>query len=102
MGCGNRAKGRCASRPHPTRRTRKGQEGRKPAVPSTRWRRVGTRESLHAQGLFAEVKAIADTGFLVAFGNRRDRYHAWALELANRITDPLLTCEPVLAETVFH
>jgi predicted nucleic acid-binding protein len=48
------------------------------------------------------VKAIADTGFLVAFGNRRDRYHAWALELANRITEPLLTCEPVLAETAFH
>jgi predicted nucleic acid-binding protein len=48
------------------------------------------------------VKAIADTGFLVAFGNRRDRYHAWALELANRVTEPLLTCEPVLAETAFH
>ena len=48
------------------------------------------------------MKAIADTGFLVAFGNRRDRYHAWALELANRITEPLLTCEPVLAETAFH
>ena len=48
------------------------------------------------------MKAIADTGFLVAFGNRRDRYHAWALELANRVTEPLLTCEPVLAETAFH
>jgi predicted nucleic acid-binding protein len=48
------------------------------------------------------VKAIADTGFLVAFGNRRDQHHAWARELAERITEPLLTCEAVLAETAFH
>jgi uncharacterized protein len=48
------------------------------------------------------VKAIADTGFLVAFGNRTDQYHAWALKLAGRVTEPLLTCEAVLAETAFH
>jgi predicted nucleic acid-binding protein len=48
------------------------------------------------------MKAIADTGFLVAFGNRKDYYHEWALGLAERITEPLLTCEPVLAETAFH
>jgi predicted nucleic acid-binding protein len=48
------------------------------------------------------VKAIADTGFLVAFLNRRDRYHAWAVELAGQVTEPLLTCEAVLAETAFH
>jgi predicted nucleic acid-binding protein len=48
------------------------------------------------------VRAIADTGFLVAFGNRRDRYHQWAVELAQRVTEPLLTCEAVLAETAFH
>jgi uncharacterized protein len=48
------------------------------------------------------VKAIADTGFLVAFGNRKDRYHAWSLEVAKRVTEPLLTCEAVLAETAFH
>jgi uncharacterized protein len=48
------------------------------------------------------MKAIADTGFLVAFGNRNDRYHAWAVALANRVTDPLLTCEAVLAEAAFH
>ncbi len=48
------------------------------------------------------MKAIADTGFLVAFGNRNDTYHRWALELAERITEPLLTCEAVLAETAFH
>lgn len=48
------------------------------------------------------MRAIADTGFLVAFGNRRDRYHQWAVELAQRVTEPLLTCEAVLAETAFH
>jgi predicted nucleic acid-binding protein len=48
------------------------------------------------------VRAIADTGFLVAFGNRRDSYHAWALRIAQGVTEPLLTCEAVLAETAFH
>jgi predicted nucleic acid-binding protein len=48
------------------------------------------------------VKAIADTGFLVAFGNRNDFHHAWAVEIARRIAEPLLTCEAVLAETAFH
>jgi uncharacterized protein len=48
------------------------------------------------------VKAIADTGFLVAFGNRRDQHHAWARKLAPQITEPLLTCEAVLAEAAFH
>jgi uncharacterized protein len=48
------------------------------------------------------VKGIADTGFLVAFANRNDRHHAWAIELAERITEPLLTCEAVLAEAAFH
>jgi predicted nucleic acid-binding protein len=48
------------------------------------------------------VKAIADTGFLVAFANRTDRHHAWAKDIAARVTEPLLTCEAVLAETSFH
>jgi len=48
------------------------------------------------------VKGIADTGFLVAFGARRDIYHEWALSLAEQVTEPLLTCESVLAETAFH
>lgn len=48
------------------------------------------------------MKAIADTGFLVAFGNRKDQHHSWARDLAERITEPLLTCDAVLAEAVFH
>jgi predicted nucleic acid-binding protein len=48
------------------------------------------------------MKGIADTGFLVAFANRKDSHHAWALAIAQRVTEPLLTCEAVLAETAFH
>jgi predicted nucleic acid-binding protein len=48
------------------------------------------------------MKAIADTGFLVAFLNRDDSHHEWAVGLARRATEPLLTCEAVLAETAFH
>lgn len=48
------------------------------------------------------MKAIADTGFLVAFANRTDQYHDWAVEIARQVTAPLLTCEAVLAETAFH
>lgn len=48
------------------------------------------------------MKGIADTGFLVAFANRRDCHHDWAISLASRVTEPLLTCEAVLAEAAFH
>ena len=48
------------------------------------------------------MKGIADTGFLVAFANRRDEHHEWAVSVASRVTEPLLTCEAVLAETAFH
>jgi predicted nucleic acid-binding protein len=48
------------------------------------------------------VKGIADTGFLVAFANRNDVHHEWAVEVAECLSEPLLTCEAVLAETTFH
>ena len=48
------------------------------------------------------MKGLADTGFLVAFANRNDRFHDWAMSVAAGVTEPLLTCEPVLAETAFH
>lgn len=48
------------------------------------------------------MKGIADTGFLVAFANRHDGHHAWAVEVAKQVTEPLLTCEAVLAEAAFH
>lgn len=48
------------------------------------------------------MKGIADTGFLVAFVSQNDAYHGWAVSIAEQLEEPLLTCEPVLAETAFH
>lgn len=48
------------------------------------------------------MKGIADTGLLVAFANRNDQYHDWAVQIAESVTEPLLTCEAVLAEASFH
>jgi predicted nucleic acid-binding protein len=48
------------------------------------------------------MKGIADTGLVVAFGNRTDRHHRWAVDIARTLTEPLLTCEAVLAESAFH
>jgi predicted nucleic acid-binding protein len=48
------------------------------------------------------MKAIADTGFIVAFGNRHDSYHDWAVEVAKGVHEPLITCEAALAESAFH
>ena len=45
------------------------------------------------------MTGIADTGFLVAFANRKDRHHGWALDVASKIDRALLTCDAVLAET---
>jgi predicted nucleic acid-binding protein len=47
------------------------------------------------------VTTLVDTGLIVAFLNRRDRYHAWAVETLSAIRPPLLTCEAVLSEAVF-
>lgn len=48
------------------------------------------------------MKGIADTGFIVAFRNRTDQYHSWAVDLARHLNSPLLTCESVLSEASFH
>jgi predicted nucleic acid-binding protein len=48
------------------------------------------------------MKAIADTGFIVAFGSKGDYHHAWAMDIAKNMTEPLITCEAVLAEAAFH
>ena len=48
------------------------------------------------------MKGIADTGFIVAFRNRTDQHHRWAVDLARNLDEPLLTCESVLSEAAFH
>ncbi len=44
--------------------------------------------------------AIADTGPLVAFLDRGERNHAWAVLCVRELGAPLLVCEPVLAESM--
>jgi predicted nucleic acid-binding protein len=48
------------------------------------------------------MNAIADTGFLVAILEVHDNHHAWAMNIAEDIHWPVLTCESVLSETAFH
>jgi predicted nucleic acid-binding protein len=48
------------------------------------------------------VRGIADTGFIGAFARRNDEHHDWAVNLGQGVTEPLLTCEAVLAEAAFH
>ncbi len=47
------------------------------------------------------AQVIVDTGPLVAFLNRRDNWHDWAVERLGEIHAPLLTCEAVLSEVAF-
>lgn len=44
---------------------------------------------------------LLDTGPLVASINRNDRFHQWTCMRFGEIEPPLLTCEPVLAESCF-
>jgi predicted nucleic acid-binding protein len=44
---------------------------------------------------------IIDTGPLVAFLNRRDTHHRWAVDRFQELPPPGETCEAVIAETAF-
>lgn len=46
-------------------------------------------------------KVLLDTGVLVAFINKREKLHSWAIEQWKMIEPPLLTCEGVITETCF-
>lgn len=47
------------------------------------------------------AKVLVDTGPLVAFLSRRDRFHAWAKQQLARLEPPFLTCEAVVSEVCF-
>ena len=47
-------------------------------------------------------RRIADTEVLVASANADDAPHGWATQIAASVTESLLSCEAVLAETAFH
>ena len=47
------------------------------------------------------MRAIDDTGPLVAFFDRSERYHRWTADRIEELDAPLLVCEPVLTETTY-
>jgi predicted nucleic acid-binding protein len=49
----------------------------------------------------AATKILLDSGPLVGFVSETDQHHRWALEIWNRLYDPLSTCEAVLSEAIF-
>lgn len=44
---------------------------------------------------------LLDTWPLVAFLNRKDRFHEWVSEILGSLRPPLLTCDSVLSEACF-
>ncbi|MBI2993519.1 MAG: PIN domain-containing protein [Gammaproteobacteria bacterium] len=44
------------------------------------------------------LRAIVDTGPLVAYLDRAEKHHVWAAAQIRKLAIPLLVCEPVLAE----
>ncbi len=44
---------------------------------------------------------ILDTGPLVAYINRNDKYHGWATERFKELAPPVLTCQAVISEACF-
>jgi uncharacterized protein len=47
------------------------------------------------------MRAIVDTGPLVAFFDRSERHHLWAADRMEELDAPLLVCEPVLTEVTY-
>jgi uncharacterized protein len=47
------------------------------------------------------TRVIVDAGPLVAYFNRRDRWHRWAVDQMAALSPPLVTCEPVITEACF-
>lgn len=46
-------------------------------------------------------RIIIDTGPIVAFLNKLDKYHDWALSQFSQLNPPFLTCESVISEVCF-
>ncbi|MEX1119674.1 MAG: PIN domain-containing protein [Terrimicrobiaceae bacterium] len=45
---------------------------------------------------------LVDTGPLVGWINKRDQWHDWSVAVLSDLVPPLLTCEAVIAEAVWH
>jgi len=51
--------------------------------------------------VIAPAVVLLDTGPWVALHCRNDRHHRWAREQFAQLTEPVLSCEAVVAETCF-
>jgi predicted nucleic acid-binding protein len=49
----------------------------------------------------AATRVLVDTGPLVAYLNRHDRHHPWAVKCWSALFEPLWTCEAVVSEAAF-
>ncbi len=47
------------------------------------------------------MKTICDTGPLLAYLNKNDPFHEWAVRQMQRIAPPLVTCDAVLTEAAY-
>src|SRR5579871_1083633 len=68
------------------------------------WSIPGFPISVRTQSIFegsVVVPVIVDTGPLVAFFDRAERYHHWVAERIGVLDQPLLVCEAVLAEVMY-
>jgi predicted nucleic acid-binding protein len=45
-----------------------------------------------------KTRGLLDTGPLVAFIDRRDRFHQWSVDALSHFEPPLFTCDAVIAE----
>jgi len=48
-----------------------------------------------------QKRVLIDTGPLVAFLNKSDKYHDWAVTQFSQLNPPFLTCESVISEVCF-
>ena len=46
-------------------------------------------------------KVILDTGPIIAYFNKKDKYHEWTVAQFATLNPPLFTCEAVLSEACF-
>ena len=46
-------------------------------------------------------RIIVDTGPLIAYVNKNDKYHNWSVSQLATVTPPLMSCESVLSEACF-
>jgi len=50
----------------------------------------------------SSLPALVDTSFLVSVYDKRERYHLACMAALNRVSQPLVTCEAVITEAIYH